>query len=55
MNDVQVVNINGSDCLTASLWITGVDGAYIYSKGNGKAKESQNVLHALRFPGYCWP
>ena len=28
VNDVQAVNINGSDCLTASLWITGVDGMW---------------------------
>ena len=28
VKDVQAVNISGSDCLTASLWITGVDGAY---------------------------
>ena len=26
VNDVTTVNISGSDCLTASLWITGVDG-----------------------------
>ena len=26
VNDVIAVNISGSDCLTASLWITGVDG-----------------------------
>ena len=26
VNDVKAVNISGSDCLTASLWITGVDG-----------------------------
>ena len=26
VNDVTAVNISGSDCLTASLWITGVDG-----------------------------
>lgn len=24
--NVQVMNINGSDCLTASIWITGVNG-----------------------------
>ena len=28
VNDVQAVNISGSDCLTASLWITGVDGVF---------------------------
>ena len=28
VNDVQAVNISGSDCLTASLWITGVDGMW---------------------------
>ena len=26
VSDVQAVNISGHDCLTASLWITGVDG-----------------------------
>ena len=30
VNDVQTVKISGSDCLTASLWITGVDGACNY-------------------------
>ena len=29
VNDVQAVNMSGSDCLTASLWITGVNGAYL--------------------------
>ena len=27
VKDVKAMNISGSDCLTASLWITGVDGA----------------------------
>ena len=31
VNDVQAVNINGSDCLTASLWITGQNGACNYT------------------------
>ena len=30
VNDVQAVNISGSDCLTASLWITGVNGTCHY-------------------------
>ena len=30
VNDVQAVNINGSDCLTALLWITGQNGACNY-------------------------
>ena len=29
VNDVQATNINGSDCLTASIWVTGVDGMYV--------------------------
>ena len=29
VSDVRAVNISGSDCLTASLWITGVDGKCI--------------------------
>ena len=28
VNDVKAVNISGSDCLTASIWVTGVDGMY---------------------------
>ena len=28
VNDVIAVNISGNDCLTAILWITGVDGVY---------------------------
>ena len=30
VNDVQATNIIGSDCLTASIWVTGVDGMYVY-------------------------
>ena len=30
VNNVEAVNISGSDCLTASLWITGVNGACNY-------------------------
>ena len=30
VNGVQAVNISGSNCLTASLWITGVNGACNY-------------------------
>ena len=26
VNNIQAVNISGNDCLTVSLWITGVDG-----------------------------
>ena len=33
VNDVQAVNISGKECLTASLWITGVNGACNY-RGN---------------------
>ena len=29
VNDVRVVNISGHDCLSVSLWITGVDGMCI--------------------------
>ena len=29
VNDVKAVNISGSDCLTASIWVTGVDGMYV--------------------------
>ena len=29
VNDVRVMNISGHDCLTASLWVTGVDGMCI--------------------------
>ena len=32
VNDVQAVNISGSDCLTASLWITGLNGVCNYMK-----------------------
>ena len=28
VNNIQAVNISGNDCLTAILWITGVDGVY---------------------------
>ena len=31
VNDIQAVNISGHDCLTASLWITGVDGTAYYA------------------------
>ena len=30
VKDVQAVNISGNDCLTASLWITGENGACNY-------------------------
>ena len=30
VSDIQAVNISGHDCLTALLWITGVDGMCIY-------------------------
>ena len=30
VNDVQAVNISGHECLTASLWITGVDGTCLH-------------------------
>ena len=30
VNDVQEEKINGNDCLTASLWITGQNGAWNY-------------------------
>ena len=26
VNDVKAVNISGNDCLTATIWVTGVDG-----------------------------
>ena len=29
VNDVQAANISGSDCLTASIWVTGVNGTYV--------------------------
>ena len=31
VSDVQAVNIGGHYCLTASLWVTGVDGTYQFA------------------------
>ena len=43
MKDVKAVNVSGSDCLTASLLITGVDGA----SGDEKIGEAFNayIIH----------
>ena len=34
VSDVRAVNISGSDCLTALLWITGVDGVCVGMQHN---------------------
>ena len=36
VNDVQAVNISGSDCLTASIRVTGVDGTSVVCGRGGE-------------------
>ena len=47
VNDVQAVNISGSDCLTASIRVTGVDGMSVvcgWGRGGG----------SVEITGYVW-
>ena len=49
VNDVQAVNISENDCLTASLWITGVDGVCV-GGGGEEAKGTLACMHAFLLP-----
>ena len=50
VNDVQAVNISENDCLTASLWITGVDGVCV-----GGGRKLKDLLHACMFSFFRLP
>ena len=58
VNDVQAVNISGQDCLTASLWITGVDGTYVCAQarelrgGEELYQYSVKLILLMCFPNY---
>ena len=58
VNDVQAWNISGSACLTASLWVTGVDGMYSYwrkvDKGSSHNNVDQNSLKCLLLAAMQW-
>ena len=49
VNDVRAVNISGQDCLTASLWITGVDGMYGRHLQGGKAEQGGCTQYKIVF------
>jgi len=54
VKDIKAVNISGSDCLTASLLITGVDGAYIRVGGReGVQKVLATTVTMSRITYYC--